>query len=169
MSTDSDLELCIQHMSQSTPPVPTSSSSVNEVIEKAVDIVAIEVGKTLLRDRVTLLSTVRSNLKKYLKELREIVPDHTAEKAKHSTTSRWILSHLKSRLHHHINYTCTIRKCVTRQGTNFTSIITKMLWKQQNYHENTKNECTNHTHFNEVMDDRVHKQVKSFLGKEEST
>ena len=72
VSTDSDLELCIQHMSQSTPPVPKNSSSVNEVMEKAVDIVAIKVGKTLLRDRVTLLSTVRLNLEKYSKELREI-------------------------------------------------------------------------------------------------
>ena len=159
ISTDEDLEDLLASLSTQVHPIDKIHTS-DDVIDAAMILVSITVGKHLLAGEAILLPTVQDIFHSTTNDiLQQITSDLTDVNS--LVTAQRILSILTVLLQHHLAISCKVRKYGTllyRPNVDFNTLLAQNLWEKRNHSQ--KITCTSCAHSNSV---NVNSSQKDFL------
>lgn len=159
VSTDYDLKQLI-----ATIHVPTNIQSTTDLIEAAMNRVAIAVGTELLDRNVLLLPSVHDLFCSIANEL-SVHLDEVITPSK-LVTSAYILSSLTATLQHHITCYCKIKKYGTvlyRPDTDLNQALAKTLWQLRTKDHPSAETTNHHTQVLQDLNSRACSHIQSFL------
>ena len=148
----------------------------NDIIEHAMQSTAIYVAEQLLEQECLLLPAVKEKYYSVMSTLTCRQNQHVED----TVTARWLLSNLVVCLHHHLSYTCSVRKHGTLlyRSNGDLSFISHLLYKSTHMSRNdevkaqmgtcTVSSTTEPCKLNE-LNSLLHKEIRRFLATDLNT
>lgn len=133
-SDDSEFNLLVNKHQESVPPLPFPIKSKDDIIDLAVQITVIKVAQELQTNHaLTLLSAYTI----FTEQVRSLAQISILTTSPALPSHRWLLSQLASSLHHHLVYTCQVKKhgiILCRRGKELAA-LSHALYESKKYQQ----------------------------------